>query len=472
MSPGHGATECNRMTTDARTALDDEARRFLADNPDLETVELLLADTNAVLRGKWAPPEAAVKAFTGGIQLPHSLFGLDVWGREVPETGLHIETGDVDGTCYGVPGSLTRVPWAPRPTAQLLLAMHRPDGTPFDVDPRQVLARVLRRCAARGLTPVVASEMEFYLLRPQSDGASPAPVPHAPSVGGIDAQHMYGIAQLSELDGFMADLREAAIAQDLPVDTILSEAAASQFEVNLNHRPDAMAAADDAVLLRRMIQGVARRHGLRASFMAKPFQDWPGNGMHIHVSMLDDSGRNVFAPGGGGAGEGETRLRHAIAGCLSTMPQALALFINSFNGYRRLAPGSYAPTLAAWGENNRSVALRIPGGPPAARRLEHRVAGGDAHPHLVIAAVLTGMLNGMEAGAEPPAAAKGNAYEGVDGAARLTHEMGRAIADFEAAIDLHAALGDEFAGVFSALKKAEHDAFLGRITSFEHQTYL
>jgi glutamine synthetase len=460
------------MTTDARMASEDQARRFLADNPDLETVELLLADTNAVLRGKWAPPETAVKAFTGGIQLPHSLFGLDVWGREVPETGLHIESGDIDGTCYGVPGSLSRVPWAPRPTAQLLLAMHRPDGSPFEVDPRQVLARVLARCAAEGLTPVVASEMEFYLLRPQAEGAPPAPVPHAPAVGGIDAQHMYGIAQLSELDGFMADLREAAIAQKLPVDTILSEAAASQFEVNLNHRPDAMAAADDAVLLRRMVQGVARRHGFRASFMAKPFQDWPGNGMHIHVSMLDEAGRNVFAPEDDAPGKGETRLRHAIAGCLESMPEALALFVNSFNGYRRLAPGSYAPTLAAWGENNRSVALRIPGGPSAARRLEHRVAGGDAHPHLVIAAVLTGMLNGMEAGAAPPAAATGNAYEGVAGAVRLTHEMAQAIIDFEAATNLHRALGDAFSHVFIALKKAEHHAFLERITSFEHQTYL
>ena len=446
----------------------DEVRGFLADNPDLETLELLVPDTNGILRGKWAPPDAALKAFSSGIQLPLSAFGLDVWGREVPETGLHIETGDVDGTCFGVPGSLKRVPWAPRPTAQVLLAIHEPDGSAFEVDPRQVLARVLDACAARDLTPVVATEMEFYLLKDGEAAKDAQPVPHVGSVGGIDPQHMYGMAELDGLERFLACIRQAAIAQDLPVDTILSEAATSQFEVNLSHRADAMAAADDAVLLRRLISGVARRHGLKASFMAKPFQDWPGNGMHVHVSLLDGSGANIFASDT----TGEARLGHAIAGCLETMPAALALFINTFNGYRRLAPGSYAPTLAAWGENNRSVAVRVPGGPAAARRLEHRVAGGDAHPHLVVAGVLAGMVSGLAARRAPPPAATGNAYEGVEGAQRLTHDMAGAIEALNGSDALRESLGGRFVDVFTALKRAELDAFMTRITSLEHLTYL
>ncbi|MEM8877624.1 MAG: glutamine synthetase family protein [Pseudomonadota bacterium] len=446
----------------------DEVRGFLADNPDLETLELLVPDTNGILRGKWAPPEAALKAFSSGIQLPLSVFGLDVWGREVPETGLHIETGDVDGTCFGVPGSLKRVPWAPRPTAQVLLAIHEPNGSPFAVDPRRVLARVLEASAAQDLTPVAATEMEFYLLKVDESSTGAPPIPHVGSVGGIDPQHMYGMAELDELERFLAGIREAAIAQDLPVDTILSEAATSQFEVNLSHRDDAMAAADDAVLLRRLISGVARRHGLKASFMAKPFQDWPGNGMHVHVSLLDGSGSNIFAC----EKTGETRLEHAIAGCLQTMPAALALFINTFNGYRRLAPGSYAPTLVAWGENNRSVAVRVPGGPAAARRLEHRVAGGDAHPHLVMAGVLAGVVSGLESQQAPPAAATGNAYDGVEGAMRLTHDMGQAVEALDGSDELRAILGRRFVDVFTALKRAELDAFMTRITSLEHLTYL
>lgn len=378
-----------------------EAEEFFAANPDIETVQMLVPDTNGILRGKWGPPELAGKAFGEGVQLPLSIFGLDIWGREVPETDLHIETGDRDGNCLAVPASLKRVTWSERPSAQLLMAMYEPDGTPWFADPRHVLNRVLERFARKGLTPVCAFELEFYLLKPDFEtDAMASPLPHIGHLTGPERQQMYSINTLSRLEEFFADITSAARAQDLPMDTVISEAGPGQFEINLLHRADAALAADEALLLRRMIGGVARRHGHRASFMSKPFQHWPGNGMHVHVSLQDESGRNLFADGA----RGEKMLRHAVAGTLATMPDMLAVFVNTFNGYRRLAPGSYAPTRVAWGENNRSVAVRIPSGSPAARRLEHRISGADAHPHLVAAALLAGMLEGIEKEMEPPGA--------------------------------------------------------------------
>ncbi|MBP0649680.1 glutamine synthetase, partial [Mycobacterium tuberculosis] len=163
------------------------------------------------------------------------------------------------------------------------------------------------------------------------------------------------------------------------------------FEVNLKHVTDALAAADDAVMLKRLIVETARKHGLKASFMPKPFLDVAGNGFHLHVSLVDEADLNVFAAPEGG----ETLLGQAIAGLLATMAEATLVFVPSWNGYRRLMPGSYAPTNASWGYNNRSVGVRVPAGPAAARRLEHRIAGADANPYLVTAFVLAGMLEGI-----------------------------------------------------------------------------
>ena len=261
----------------------------------------------------------------------------------------------------------------------------------------------------------------------------------------------------------------AGEAQDLPLDTTISEAGPGQFEINLVHRADPLRAADDAVLLRRMVAGVARRHGMRASFMAKPFPDWPGNGMHMHVSLVGPDGRNVFAA----EPDGEARLGHAIAGCLETMQDFLPLFINGFNGYRRLVPQSYAPTKVIWGCDNRSVAVRVPNAKPAARRLEHRISGADANPHLALAGVLHGMLDGLDRGVAPPPPVEGvSAYETAGDAPVLTDDMSEAIDRFEAADSVGRALGSEFRRIFAALKRAENDVFARRISRLEYETYL
>ncbi|MCG8407684.1 MAG: glutamine synthetase [Phycisphaerales bacterium] len=253
--------------------------------------------------------------------------------------------------------------------------------------------------------------------------------------------------------------------QGIAADAAVSEAAPGQFELNLHHRSDPLQAADDAVLLRRLVIGVARKHGLKASFMAKPFVEWPGNGMHVHVSLEGKAG-NIFAE----EAAGEIRLGHAINGLLTTMPAAHLLFVSTFNGFRRMQPGSYAPTNICWGHDNRSVALRVPAGPPNSRRIEHRIAGADANPYLVLTGVLAGMLEGLMREKEPPAPVEGNAYE--INAGKLTPWMDEAIDAFEESAVMKRAVGADLHKTLTAIKREELTAFGREISTLERETYL
>ncbi|MCE1237951.1 MAG: glutamine synthetase family protein [Hyphomicrobiales bacterium] len=444
-----------------------ELERFLAAHPDLEAVEYLITDSNGVLRGKWGPAESLKKAYSDGVNFPVSMYGLDVWGREVMETGLHVETGDRDGFCKAVPGSLRIVPWAERPTAQVLLTMHAERGQPFDGDPRVCLERVVGKLAARGLTPCSAIELEFYLLDPKAPpmpNGMPAPVYRSGS--GPTPQNMYALADLAEHRAVFSDIWDMGKAQGLPIDTMVSEAAPGQFEVNLKHRADPMGAADDGVMLRRLVTEVARKHGLKATFMAKPFIDVAGNGLHVHVSLLDGLGHNVFAD----PVTGEAKLKHCVGGLIETMNAATLLFVPSWNGYRRMQPGSYAPTTASWGFNNRSVGVRIPASPAEARRLEHRIAGADANPYLVLAAIFAGMLEGLERETNPPPPIVRNAYD--EPAQRLPDRMEDAVRLFERSEFIRRAMGVEYRSLYAHLKKAEIAAFRDEITPLERATYL
>jgi glutamine synthetase len=446
---------------------DEEVARFLKSHPDVESVEYLVTDTNGVLRGKWAPPQSLAKAATTGINMPLSVFGLDVWGREVRDTGLHIESGDRDGFCRLVPGSLRPVPWARRPTAQAIVSMWMDGDIPWTADPRQQLAAAVQRLARMGLRAVAAYELEFYLLDPKA-GVHADGMPSAVLSGaaGPERPNAYSLEDLSTYGALFSEVRAAAAAQGLPIDTIVSEAAAGQFEVNLKHKPDALGVADDAVLLKRLISELARKHGLKATFMAKPWIDRPGNGMHAHVSLVDGAGANVF----GDPGRGTVRLEQAIAGLVESMAATTLLYVPTWNGYRRLRPGSFAPTRAAWGYNNRSVALRVPASEPYARRVEHRVPGADANPYLVLAAILNGMADGLEreAKAQPPA--DGNAYEAA--IPHLPGTMADAIRAFERSDFVRRAFGAEYRGIYAALKKAELAAFQDEISPLERSTYL
>ena len=433
-----------------------------SDFPKVEAVEFLICDPGGILRGKWGPAGSLEKAYEDGIAFPLSLHGLDAWGREVPATGLHIESGDLDGIAR--PYAPPRVaPWTPRPTAIVPLQMFDERGGPFACDPRQALARLTEEAAAKGLHPVAALELEFHLVRPGT--VPPEPVGQGlrgAAPGEVAWQAMYEHDRLGQLGPLWEDIRVAAEACGVPIDTIVNEAGPGQFEINLGHGP-ALEAADDAVMLRHLVRECARKHDLLATFMAKPFAGEAGNGCHVHMSLCDGGGANVF-------GRDRAVLRHAIAGLIEHMPASMLGLVNSWNGFRRFRPGSYAPTRAVWGENNRSVAVRVPVSGERDARFEHRIAGADACPYVVMALILAAALDGIEAKREPPPAATGNAYEGD--AAVLNADPVVALAAHAGSDFVRRALGDRFAANLHAILAQEFATLAEVIPPMEHETYL
>jgi len=455
-------------TRNETIAASDEVARFLSANPDITGIELLVPDGNGVIRGKRFAREGIDKLYREGVRFPGSIYALDITGEDVEEAGLVWDRGDADHICWPVPGTLKRVPWHTRPLGQVLLSMYEENGTPFYADPRHVLKRVLDRYDADGLTPVIAVELEFYLIDPELTPDGRPQSPRSPRTGiresGIQVLSM---ASLSDFDEFFASVEAAAAAQEIPAEAAGSEAGPGQYEVNLKYSPDAMKAVDQGVLLKRLIKGVAGDVGFDATFMAKPYADQAGNGLHIHMSLLDGDGRNVFDDG---TTRGTDRMRHAIGGLQATMGEAMALLAPNANSYRRFQEGSYAPTSTAWAYNNRTTGIRIPSGGGLARRIEHRFAGADANIYLVVAAVLAGAHHGLTNALAADEPIEGNAY--VKAESSLPDTWNDALFAFDEAKVLPDYLGREFCKIYSEGRWAERNKFHSVVSTLEYDWYL
>lgn len=428
-------------------------------------VEALITDCNGIARGKWLPVQKLDTIEKQGLKLPKSALGLDVWGRDIP--ALAHANGDIDGYCHLVEGSL-------RPLltergvdqAQVLLSMFDKDGSPYMGDPRQVLQALATRFTEKELKPCMAVELEFSLLpKPETSKAIVTALRDQNAVGG----NLYALSELDYHGPLLEALRQAFDTQDLPYEGIIKESAPSQFEINVAHSDDVMLLADQVIRMQRTIRAVSARHGFVASFMPKPIDDEAGNGLHVHCSLLDEKGINVFDDGGE---EGSDLLRYAVAGCLELLPASMLLFAPSFNAYRRFQPGNHAPTESAWGFDNRTTAIRIPESPGAARRIEHRVAGADANPYLALAAVLAGIWHGIENTLSPPNPIEGNAWDQEIDAPALPTTMDEAISVFDKSDVLSSYLTSEFKTLFLATKVQEWNEFAKRVTEFELETYL
>lgn len=420
-------------------------------------IEVLLCDINGIFRGKWLPGDQAEKLAKGQVRLPFSTCAPSIQGYEVGETGLGIAVGDPDAVLVPIPGTLKPVPWASSPTAQVLVDMEETPGAASDLSPRALLQNVLNRYAARGWTPVVAAELEFYALEKRAavDGA-PTPPDRAPPAQNYDMEVMHRAAPWLNL------LESACVAQGLASETITAEYGPGQFEVNFHHG-DALAAADTSVLFRRMVRGVLDSVGQEATFMAKPYATAPGNGFHLHASVVDDTGRNIFdqtgAPG--------PLLSHAVAGVLTSMRDLQVIFAPHLNSYRRFGPNSYAPTAPEWGLDDRNVAVRLAESQGPAARLEHRIAGADANPYLVIAAILGGMLDGIEnAMALPPS------INEATPPTPLTPHWAIALDRFATSPIAERIFGARFVHVFTAVKRREIEDLTTVISPLEYKTYL
>ncbi|MFV0384754.1 glutamine synthetase family protein [Paracoccus sp. (in: a-proteobacteria)] len=379
---------------------------WLREHPEVKTIRVAAADLNGVARGKRIPARFAQKLLEEGTKFPYSVLNLDIWGEDIEDSPMVFESGDPDGLLLPTERGFLPMPWLDAPTALLPLWMFHPDGRPFDGDPRQALARVVERYDAAGLVPVVATELEFFLI---DDSGMTLRVPPSPRSGKRrTGGEVLSLRALDAFDQFFTTLYDYCEMMDIPADTAISEAGPGQFEINLMHQPDPLKAADDTWLFKMLVKGVARNYGFAASFMAKPYDAWSGSGMHMHFSVLTKDGRNIFDNGGD---EGSDALRHAVAGCLRAMPGSTLLFAPHENSFDRLVPNAHAPTGIGWAYENRTAAIRIPSSAPKARRIEHRVAGGDVNPYLTVAAILGAALNGIEDRIEPPEPFRGNAYD-------------------------------------------------------------
>ncbi len=445
-----------------------EAEDFLKAHPEVLGIDLFVCDTNGVARGKRIDRDSLIKAYESGVNLPGSIYALDITGDCIEESGLGFDTGDEDHICWPIPGTLKLVPWAKRPMAQCQLTMHQASGEPFFADPRQVLARVLRRFADLKLTPVVAVELEFYVIdRQRVDTYSPQP-PISPFTGRREeSTQVYAISDLDDFDELLEDIANNIELQDLPADTAVAEYAPGQYEINLTHRADALRACDDAFLLKRLIKGVTLNHDFEATFMAKTYDDKAGSGTHIHVSLIDQNGKNVFIDE---RNELSNTLKWALGGLMATMREGMGIFAPNANSYRRFRLNSFVPNCPAWGVNNRSTALRIPAGDPSATRIEHRVAGADANPYLLVATVLAGMHYGIVNRLDPGPETKGNAY--TQHKPSLPNVWIQAIELFENGRVIPDYLGREFCRVYCATKRAEYNEFNYHVSPLEYQWYL
>ena len=443
---------------------------FLSDHPDIDLFEVLLPDLNGNLRGKWLSRDHIHKVFDGGIKMPLTTLGFDVWGRD-PESWV-FDDGDRDGICVAERRSLVPIPWLSKPTAQILMSLRTESGKPCGYDPRDLLRNIQQRFNQLGMNPVVALEMEFYLLDANRDDFG-KPAHSQKSIDGQAALggQTYGMEQLQDVAPLMYAIRDACKEQKLPIDTLVTEAAPSQYEINLNHQDDALLAADQGLMLRRLIKSEAKRHGYLATFMAKPFGELAGCGMHLHVSLNDENGKNLFGSVNADDLEDTNNLlNQAIAGCLDTVSNCMAIFSPNINGFRRFQQGSHAPLTASWGHENRTTALRIPAGSNAERRIEHRVSSADANPYLVVAAVLAAILYGIENRLMAPPEVKGDAYE--QDLPKLPNYLPDALVMFEQSNFIDEYCGSEFKRVFLAAKRQELAEFDQQVTMLEYDAYL
>jgi glutamine synthetase len=445
-----------------------ELEAVLTANPAIRHVDAAIADISGALRGKRIAAADAPKLFESGMQIPLSLHLMDVRGEMMNPGGRGYSDGDPDGTAWPIAGTVMEVWGADPPRAQMLMGLTDVSGTPLSYDPRAILERVLVRFAELDLTPVAAHELEFYLIDEKRDERGRPQPPVSPRDGVRESTpSVYGLDDLDRHRRFLAALSDAAALQRVPLAASSKEYAPGQFEANLRHQANALAASDHAVFLRQIVRAAARSEGLRASFMAKPYPERSGSGQHVHVSLVDRGGRNVFD---NGTPEGSESLRFAVGGLAALMAESMAFFAPNLNAYRRFQPDMFAPVNRRWGVNNRSAGLRVPVGPNEARRIEHRCAGADANPYLVMAAILAGIHDGLVKRIDPGPPAVGNVSREPD--PELPFSLEDALKRLETASVLPAYFDAEAVALYRETKAIELTRFKKLISAEEYEWYL
>jgi len=442
----------------------NEWTAFQAAHPAIQSIDAFIIDVNGHATGKRLPAADAAKLYKDGVMYSACALIADCRGLGHNAGGMGQSDGDPDGIARPLAGGLALVPWTATPTAQVVCQMTDiADGKPLWFDPRVILAEVVAQCRQAGLHPVVACELEFYLIDARRGAEGAIAVGALPGRSAPRRAGNLSLDAVEEMAMFLDRVNEAAAAQGLPVCGTVAEYGVGQFEVNLRHVADPLLAADQAVMLKRLVRGVARSLGLDATFMAKPFMAQPGNGLHVHVSLVDEAGRNRF-----GADGGDVLLRHGIAGMQALMYDSMALYAPNFNSQRRFL-GPFVPTSRDWGRNNRSVAFRIPVGDGEARRIEHRVAGADASPHLTLAAILASILHGITNRLEATAPVDGRAIDSDD--ADFPGDLIVALERLVASKPLARYIPERYLKLYAQVKRGEYGELIEEVFPREFDFY-
>ena len=453
-------------------SLPAELRSFLKKYPGTDCMELLITDLPGVFRSKRIRGKEFAKVFNDGFCLPGGTVLLDTLGNTIPDMPWSGHDGDPDIVAKIVAGSLAPVPWAKKPTAQALYRFYLPNGEPFFADPRTVLERAMKPLQKMKLKIVMAAELEFYLLDARTD----RPTPKTSLVPGIGrpqpGPQVYHPDDLWDIENFLNDLNDVCAAQNVPAGTTTSEFAPGQFEINLHHIDDPVLACDHAVLLKRTIKAVARQHGFVACFMAKPFEEDSGSGLHVHMSLVDANGKNYFSQGKEKMASApySARLRHAVGGLRITMTDAMAVFAPNANSYRRLRPEMFAPVEPNWGANHRNVAIRIPVSDEKNLRFEHRTSGADANPYLVTAAIIAGVHHGLKNRCDPGRMVSEG--EVITLKAKLPNRWNAAIDKFSRSKVLPGYLGREYCRLYVLNRRYESRCFHNVISNADFDWYM
>jgi glutamine synthetase len=448
-----------------------ELERFLEASPEIEYVDAVFFDLCGYPRGKRYAVAEAGKIFTDGVLVPRPTYVLAVQGNCLDPMGYGFIDGDPDAALRPVAGTLAATSWSDGKVAQVLVALEEEDDGGMLFDPRNILARVMRRFAELDLRPVVAFELEFYLIEKERD-ADGRPVIAALTGGGSeparrDNGQLYCLDRLDGHGSLFPEIMETCRAMGVPTTVAMSEFAPGQFEITFKHVDDPLRAADHCSLFRQIVKRVANRHGCDATFLGKPFLGQTGNGMHLHMSLLDRDGENVFADA---AQEGSKLLSQAIAGLLEVQFDATALYAPNVNSYRRYEPMACVPITRTWAVNNRSVAVRIPAGEAADRRFEHRAACADANAYLVLASVLAGVHHGIVNQLDPGPPSSGNACQELDPG--FPNEWPQAIELFRNSELLKQYMGEDYVQTYAEAKRLERLDYLAQMPKEEFDWYL
>ena len=447
--------------SDWLTQLPAVARNYV-EGRRLDEVECIVSDIAGVARGKAMP--ASKFARQESFYLPNSIFLQTITGEWADNpSGAFTEPDMILVPDFD---TATAAPWTADVTLQVIHDAFDQQGNPVAAAPRNVLRRVVQLYADKGWKPLVAPEMEFFLVARNIDPNQPIQPPMGRSGRRAAAKQAYSLSAVDEYGRVIDDIYDFAEAQGFEIDGILQEGGAGQVEINLAHG-DPVRLADEIFFFKRLIREAALRHDCFATFMAKPIEGEPGSAMHIHHSVVDAAtGRNIFSDD---KGRETPEFLHFIAGMQNHLPAAVALLAPYVNSYRRYVPDFAAPINLEWGRDNRTTGLRVPISDPEARRLENRLAGMDCNPYLGIAASLaTGYLGLMQA-ENPRPECLGDAYMSED---ELPTNLGDALDEMVASEQMREVLGTEFVAVYESVKRNEYKEFLQVISPWEREHLL